>query len=236
MPELKTFDTEAALAQAAADLFIALGKEAIAARGRFRAALSGGRGPRGLFVNLSHRPKDLDWSRVELYWVDERWVPFIESDSNYGECQRLWLDGLAPGPLRFPMYDRGLQPDTAAHAYEERLVKNFGAALPVFDLALMGMGPDGHTASLFPGQPSLEERERLCLAVRHYQTGQQRITLTLPVINASRRCVFLLSGADKAGLLAEVLAGKADVPAARVHPSQGEALWLADAAAAALVR
>jgi 6-phosphogluconolactonase len=232
MATLKRFKTEADLANGAAELFIAWANEAIREHGRFRAALSGGRGPRGLFAILAHRHKDVDWRRVELYWVDERWVPFFETDSNFGEAERLWLDGLAPGPLCFPMYDQALEPDAAAKAYEDLLVKNFGGVPPVFDLILLGMGPDGHTASLFPGQDSVHETRRLCLAVKQPSSGQQRVTLTLPVINAAKRCVFLLSGAEKAGLLAEVLAGNALVPAAHVRPAQGETLWLADATAA----
>ncbi|HTB23625.1 MAG TPA: 6-phosphogluconolactonase [bacterium] len=235
MPELKVYPTESAQAQAAAELFLSWGRDAIAARGRFRVALSGGRGPRGLFQALAQRPQALDWGKVELYWVDERWVDWGSPESNYGEARRLWLAALEPGPRCFPLFDASLEPEAAALAYEKLLTENFAAALPVFDLMLLGMGPDGHTASLFPGQASLDETRRLCLAVRHPASGQERLTLTLPVLNASRRCVFLLSGAEKAALMAQVLAGRAQVPAARVRPPQGELLWLSDAAAAAQV-
>jgi 6-phosphogluconolactonase len=234
MPDLKVFPTEAAQAAAAADLLVAWGAEAIRVHGRFRVALSGGRGPRGLFLALAKRPKALDWSKVELYWVDERWVPWTSPESNYGEANRLWLASMAQGPACFPMFNGALDAAAAARAYEIILSQRFGQVPPVFDLVLLGMGPDGHTASLFPGQASLDETRRLCLAVLQPATGQERLTLTLPVLTAARRCVFILSGAEKAELLAQVLAGTANVPAARVIPTHGELLWLADAGAAAL--
>jgi 6-phosphogluconolactonase len=236
MPTVNVFPTEAALAEAAADLFVQAGAEALAQRGSYRVALSGGRGPQGMFAALAERPRALDWAKVELYWADERWVEAGDSQSNFGEARRRWLDHWAAGPRCFPMVGAALTPAAAAAAYAALLMGRFGAELPAFDLVLLGMGPDGHTASLFPGQASLDERQRLCLAVTQPATGQARLTLTLPVLNAARRCAFLLGGAEKAGLLARVLAGQSDVPAARVHPAAGEPLWLTDAAAAAQIR
>lgn len=233
MPTLRRFPGPGALAQAAAELLVGCAKEAIAERGVFRAALSGGHDPRGMFSLLAANPPALDWSRVELYWVDERWVPVADPESNYGEAGRLWLDGLAQGPARFPMYDGAVEAPAGAEAYARLLRERFASPKPVFDLALMGMGPDGHTASLFPGAAELEESQRLCLALRHPASGQWRVTLTLPVINAARRVAFLVDGAEKAGLLAGVLDGSAKVPAARVRPLPGELLWMVDAAAAA---
>jgi len=234
MSTLNIYPTQSAQAQAAADLFIACGIESIRERGGFRAALSGGRGPRGLFKNLAGRAASMDWGKVELYWVDERWVPWSDADSNYGEAGRIWLDGWATRPSCFPMYGEGLGLENAARAYEELLVGNFGCKLPVFDLVLLGMGQDGHTASLFPGHASLDETARLCLGVRQPATGQERLTLTLPVLNAARRRVFMLGGGEKAALLAEILAGgRSDLPAARVR--RQDTLWLADQDAAALM-
>lgn len=236
MPDLRVFPSPSDQAQAAADLFVAWGQEALKARGVFRAALSGGSGPLGLFAALAQRPQALDWARVELYWVDERWVAPTDPASNYGEARRHWLDLLPMGPDCSPMFNPQLQPDAAAQAYAELLQARTSEAVPVLDLILLGMGLDGHTASLFPGQASLDEDRRLCLALRHPSTGQSRLTLTLPVLNAGRRCVFLLQGSEKAALLAEVLAGASTLPAARIRPSQGELIWLVDGAAAALVR
>jgi 6-phosphogluconolactonase len=236
MPKLESFPTETALAEAAAAFFTALGRHAIRERGVYRAALSGGRGPRGMFRVLAGLPKALDWSKVELYWVDERWVDVESPESNYGEAGRMWLDRLRPAPARFPMYDPNRDPEAAAKAYAQLLKKRFNAELPVLDLALLGMGQDGHTASLFPGQPSLKETGRLCLAVRQPATGQQRLTLTYPVLKASRRCAFIVQGSEKADLLGRVLAGRVQVPAAQVSQAEGEVLWMADAEAASRVR
>lgn len=235
MPQLEVFPSDAEQAEAAADLFVTLGLEALGARGRFRAALSGGRGPRLLFKHLAGRAQTLDWRKVELYWVDERWVEWKSPESNYGETRRLWLDSLKPEPLCFPMYRGPGNPEAAAEAYEALLNHRTGTLPPVLDLVFLGMGADGHTASLFPGQSSLTETKRSCLAVRHPATGQERLTLTLPALNAARNCVFLLSGAEKAAVLVRALKGDPELPAARVHWEQGDALWLADEAAAAEV-
>ena len=234
MSPLKVCADEAEQAAVCADLFIDSGRQALGARGAYKVALSGGRGPRGLYRALEARRGDLDWGRVELYWVDERWVEPQSPESNYGEARRLWLDAwtASAGPVCHPMFRADLEPEAAADAYSALLSARVGRPWPVFDLALLGMGPDGHTASLFPGQPSLDERLRACLAVRQPASGQQRLTLTLPALNAARRCVFVLAGAEKAALLKRVLAGESDVPAARVRPAAGAPLWVADAAAA----
>ncbi|MGH7441224.1 MAG: 6-phosphogluconolactonase, partial [bacterium] len=138
MPNLTIFDDEAALAGAAADHFISKAQEALAARGRFRAALSGGRGPRGLFQVLAQKTGALDWRKVELYWVDERWVDWKSADSNYGEAGRLWLDGLKAGPGCFPMYRGPGDPNEAAELYETLLARRLASKPPVFDLVLLG--------------------------------------------------------------------------------------------------
>jgi 6-phosphogluconolactonase len=234
MAELRVGQDDAALARLAADYFVEQGREALAKRGRFNAALSGGRGPQGLFRALASRPGDLDWTKVTLYWVDERYVPFKDSDSNFGTACRLWLDGLKNGPRLRPMYREGVDVETAARDYAAQLRSELGPGTPVLDLCLLGMGPDGHTASLFPGQPSLSESSRLCLAVKHPSSGQDRLTLTYPVLNASRNVAFIAQGAEKAGLIAQVLAnhGLSDVPAARVRPASPP-IWFVDRAAAA---
>ncbi len=232
MPDVRVYPTQAEQAQAAADLFVSLGREPVAARGRFRAALSGGHDPHGMFEALKARPGDLDWGKVELYWVDERWVEWASPESNYGEAKRRWLDSLGSGPACFPMYRGPGNPEDAAEAYESLLMRRLGGRPPVLDLALLGMGPDGHTASLFPGSEALGERQRSCIAVRHPATGQVRLTLTLPVLNSARAAAFIVHGAAKAGTLARVLAGDAGLPAAWVKRDQGGALWLADREAA----
>jgi 6-phosphogluconolactonase len=232
MAELRVGQDDADLARLAADFFIEQGKEALARRGGFNAALSGGRGPQGLFRALAGRPGALDWAKVTLYWVDERYVPFKDTDSNFGTACRLWLDHLSSGPRLRPMYREGLDVATAAREYAAQLRSELGPGTPVLDLCLLGMGPDGHTASLFPGQPSLSESSRLCLAVKQPSSGQDRLTLSFPVINASRRVAFIAQGAEKAGLISQVLSGHSDVPAARVRAAH-PAIWFLDQAAAA---
>ena len=233
MAELRVGQDDAALARMAADYFVEQGREALAKRGRFNAALSGGRGPQGLFRALANRPGDLDWTKVWLYWVDERYVPYKDSDSNFGTACRLWLDHLKNGPMLRPMYKEGMDVETASRDYAAHLRAELGPGTPVLDLCLLGMGPDGHTASLFPGQPSLSESSRLCLAVKHPTSGQDRLTLTYPVLNASRKVAFIAQGAEKAELIAKVLANHnlTDVPAARVRPAE-PAVWFVDPAAA----
>ncbi|HTB34348.1 MAG TPA: 6-phosphogluconolactonase [bacterium] len=235
MADLRVGQDDEDLARLAADHFIGQGREALAKRGRFNAALSGGRGPLGLFRALAGRPGDLDWSKVTLYWVDERYVPFKDPDSNFGAACRLWLDALSAGPTLRPMFKEGMDAETASRDYAALLRSELGPGTPVLDLCLLGMGPDGHTASLFPGQPSLSESSRLCLAVRHPSSGQERLTLTYPVLNASRNVAFIANGAEKAALLAQVLAGAADVPAARVRPAQAP-VWFVDRAAASKIQ
>lgn len=231
--EIAAGETE--LAAAAAEHFIDWAKGAFQKQERFSVALSGGRGPQGMFQELKKRSGELDWSRIELYWVDERWAAFDDGQSNCGNTRRLLLDALKPGPEQFPMYMPGISPEAAAAQYEALLIKRFGEQGPFFDLCLLGMGPDGHTASLFPGQASLEEKQRLCFSVRHYQTGQERLTLSFPVINRSRRLVVLLSGAEKAKTLAEILEGHSSLPAARILPEFGELLWMSSADATSLL-
>jgi 6-phosphogluconolactonase len=230
-PNLEVFEDEAALGQGAAERFVKWGRQSIGKNGLFRAALSGGRGPRGMFRALTKMQDSLDWSKVELYWVDERWVPWSDPESSYADTHKLWLDGLPKGPKAFPMWQQGLSPELGANAYEALLKKNFGSNLPVFDLCLLGMGPDGHTASLFPGQAALEEKNRLCIPARRPKDGEERITLTLPVLNASDQVAFILSGMEKKDLLKAVLEGKSEVPASKIRPSSGKLLWLADRSA-----
>ncbi len=232
MSRIEIFEDETALGQGAADRFVAWGRAALEKKGLFRAALSGGRGPRGMFRALAKMPQALDWSKVEIYWVDERWVPWSDPDSSYADTKKLWFDAMETKPEIFPMWLENKGPEEGALAYEALLKKNFASNVPAFDLCLLGMGPDGHTASLFPGQPSLKEEKRLCIAAKRPQDGQERITLTLPVFNAASQVAFLLSGAEKKDLLKAVREGRSDVPASLIRPKSGNLVWLADKAAA----
>ncbi|HSL94596.1 MAG TPA: 6-phosphogluconolactonase [Thermoleophilia bacterium] len=231
-----------ALAGRAADLFAQAAQEAAAARGRFAVALSGGASPQSLYRLLARQQftQKVPWRRVHLYWGDERCVPPDDPESNYGVAERLFIRHVPI--LRENVHRiRGEEgAGGAADAYEQELRalaarERPESELPVFDLVLLGLGADGHTASLFPHSPALEEVERLAVATEA-PDGSPRVTVTFPVIGAARRVWFLVSGADKAGMVAEVLEGlrvpKA-VPAQAVAPVKGSLTWLLDEAAAA---
>ena len=213
---------------------------ALRARGRFTLALSGGATPRLLYRALAdpEQPfrEQVAWRAVHVLFGDERCVPPDHPASNYRAAREELLDRVPLGPghlhrMRGEEADR----DAAARRYEAELrAIAGGAAWPVLDLVLLGMGEDGHTASLFPGSPALEERQRAVVAVRAPALPAERLTLTLPALTAAREVLFLVAGAHKAARVAEALADPpAALPAARVRPVAGELLWLLDAGAAA---
>lgn len=232
-------DTDA-IAAAALDLFVRAAVAAIRKRGQFRVALAGGQTPRKLYQRLASRPVTaLDWSAIHVFFGDERPVPPDHSDSNFRMATESLLSRV-PLPADNVHRLRGeLAPELAAAEYEAELRRGFAledGAWPRFDLVLLGMGADGHTASLFPETDALRETRRLACANWVPKFGCHRLTLTLPVINAARQVVFLVAGADKARSVKEVLghpAAEPPLPAALVHPTNGELTWLLDAAAAA---
>jgi len=230
-----------ALAEAAADRIVAAARNAIRRRGRCMLALSGGSAPRLVYPLLASRPRvdAVDWSRVEFFWGDERAVPPDSPDSNFGLARTLLLDHLpGVGPEfvhRMPADAPDL--DAAAVQYEAELRRTFGmkpstSERPRFDLIWLGMGPDGHTASLFPGASTLAERQRLVIRATAPPTSPvaARMTFTLPLINAARTALFVVAGADKAASLRSVRSGSRGLPAARVRARS--TLWLVDAPAA----
>ena len=226
----------AALAEAAADRIVTTARNAIRRRGRCMLALSGGSAPRLVYPLLGSPPRidAVDWSRVEFFWGDERAVPPDSPDSNFGLASTLLLDhlpGIRPEAVhRMPADDPDL--DAAASSYEAELRRTFGGSRPSFDLTWLGMGPDGHTASLFPGAGTLAERQRLVIPATAPPTSPvaARMTFTLPLINAARAALFVVAGADKAPSLRSVRSGSRDLPASRVRARS--TLWLVDAAAA----
>jgi 6-phosphogluconolactonase len=196
-------------------------------------ALSGGSTPQPLYAALAHT--DLPWERIHIFWGDERYVAPTDPDSNYGMTRRVWLD-LVPIPAAnvHPMRTDFADPQLAAADYERQLVAHFSLAageFPAFDLILLGMGDDGHTASLFPHTKALSVVDRLVTVGD--KDGQPRLTLTFPTIDRSRSTIFLVAGASKQAALAEVFAATGDAtayPSRGIKP-QGELLWLLDAAA-----
>lgn len=230
----------AELAARAEDLVATAAHAAIAQRGRFVLALAGGSTPRLLYERLAHR-EGVDWPRWNLYWGDERCVPPDHADSNFGMVTKTLLQPLAargvePGAVARMQGE--IDPHAAAAAYDA-LLHTLGAGVtPRFDLILLGMGSDGHTASLFPHTPALSERERLAAANPVEKLHTMRLTVTLPLINAARSVLFLVAGPDKATALADVLGDQRDAdrwPSQAVQPHAGDVTWLVDTAAASML-
>jgi 6-phosphogluconolactonase len=234
----------AALMRLAAEEVATRAAAAVRARGRFSVALSGGSTPRALYALLADPAAPfrarVPWEAVQVFFGDERHVPPDHADSNYRMAREALLAHV-PVPPESVHRVRGELADAeeAALEYEAELAEAFSlreGERPRLDLALLGMGPDGHTASLFPGSPALEEVSRLAVAPFVPRLGVRRVTLTLPVFAAARAVAFLVAGADKAERVAEVLGGRApELPAARVRPDDGDLLWLLDGAAARLL-
>ncbi len=241
MAEIRIYADADRLAHAAAEHFTTLATAAIATRGQFTVALSGGSTPRATYTLLAMEEfaLQLDWSRVHVFWGDERCVPPDDPDSSYWMARETLLDHV-PLPARNVHRIRGeMEPEAAAQSYAAELRAFFGTPWPSFDLVLLGMGNDGHTASLFPGSAALHEETRPVVAVTaHYQDRPaHRVTLTPPAINAARQVFFLVAGAAKAETLQAVLEGPAErLPAQFIRPTSGQITWLVDSAAASRLR
>jgi 6-phosphogluconolactonase len=228
----ETFPTPPALVERAAQLFSQTAAQAIQEHGRFAVALSGGSTPRALYARLA--TLQLPWQAIHLFWGDERCVPPDHPDSNYRMTAESLLDQILIPPENIHRIPGELPPEQAAEAYEQDLRAFFGDS-PRFDLVLLGMGDDGHTASLFPGAPALAESVRWAVATEHTAPPLplvSRVTLTFGVFNAACRVVFLVSGSGKAPRLAEIQRGGSSLPAAHIQPQDGELLWLMDSDAA----
>jgi 6-phosphogluconolactonase len=235
----------AALAQHAAQYFVEMVGEAVAGRGRARIAISGGSTPKATFQLLAdpNQPwrSRMPWNDMDLYWVDERCVGPDDAQSNYRMTREALLDHVPLAPAQIHRIEGELDPQSAADKYESELRNSFrleGAESPRFDLVALGMGPDGHTASLFPHTAALHEMSRIVTANRVPQMDIWRITLTWPVINAARSVFFLIAGADKAEVIKEVLTGPRDperLPSQLIWPSSGILTLILDKAAAALL-
>jgi 6-phosphogluconolactonase len=238
--ELRRLTTPQDLFQAAAEEVIRAATDAVAQRGRFAIALSGGSTPKNLYTLIAaNASASLPWDRMFFFWGDERHVPPDDPDSNYRMAKETLLSKIAVPPANiFPIPAENPDPSAAAEAYEDTLRNFFALApgeFPRFDLILLGMGPDGHTASLFPETAALQEKSRLVVANWVEKLQASRITFTLPVLNAARCVAFLVSGTDKAAVLHEVLEGNAPAekyPSKLVRPSDGRLIWFVDRAAA----
>jgi 6-phosphogluconolactonase len=233
----------AALAYRAAFHMVELAEEAYAARGRVRLAVSGGSTPKATFALLADPAHPflnrMPWDGLELFWVDERTVPPDDAESNFRMTRESLLDHLHLRPEQIHRIQGELEPEAAAAEYEFDLRRSFrleGAEAPRFDIVTLGMGPDGHTASLFPHTEAIHELGRLAVANQVPQKDTWRITLTWPVINHAREVFFLIAGADKAEVLSEVFTGAKDVerlPSQLIWPASGILTLILDRAAAA---
>ncbi len=229
--QVEILDDPQALSRRAASL---IGDAMTGCAAPFRLCLSGGSTPKAAYRLLARRG-DLPWDCVEIFFGDERFVPHDHPDSNYRMVQETLLAGGNVQPRALLAMPTDGTPESCAEAYEEELRQQYGAsildpAVPLFDLMLLGLGPDGHTASLIPGQPVLEEKKRWVAPVPQGR-DEVRLTLTYPALQSSRLTVFLVAGADKAEAVAKARAGDAALPAGRLKP-QGDVVWLLDRAAA----
>jgi len=238
--EIRILTTPQELFEVAAEEVVRAATEAVAQRGQFTIALSGGSTPKNLFNLLATNARTVfPWDRTYFFWSDERHVPPTDPESNYRMAEEIMLSKIpvnAGNVFRIAAEN----PDAAAvaEAYEQTLRKFFQlqpGQVPVFDLILLGVGPDGHTASLFPNTAGLQEKTRLVIANWVDKLKANRLTMTLPVLNSAREMSFLASGTDKAQVLRTVLEEDAppeQYPAKLVRPSNGRLIWFVDRAAA----
>lgn len=237
--EVVVLPDTAALARKAAERFAALARESVEARGQFTVALSGGNTPKAMYAALAGPDfrESVPWDSVQVFFSDERFVPPDSDQSNYHTAE-IGLLSNVPIPARFVhrVATVDIEPAEAATIYEEGIRRVFQVAddaLPSFDLIFLGMGPDGHTASLFPDTEALSQTAHLVAPNFVPKFDAWRITFTYPLINAARNVIFLVGGADKAEPLAEILSGESQLPAAGIRPTAGSLLWLVDEQAAA---
>jgi 6-phosphogluconolactonase len=230
------------LAEVAAEMFASVATAAVTARGVARVAISGGGTPKAMFELLADRGQPhfarVPWEKLELFWVDERCVPPTHEESNYRMTNEAMLSHVPLPAAQIHRMEGELDPQVAASRYEAEIRTAFrleGAETPVFDLVLLGMGDDGHTASLFPHTEALNEMGRLVVANHVPQKDAWRITLTWPVINRGREVAFLIEGEAKAQVVADVFLGAYDPeskPSQLIRPASGRLTLLLDAAAA----
>ena len=231
-----------ALSLRAASIFVGASRNSIATKKQFAVAISGGSTPRRLYTLLgSETYRDqVDWQYVHLFWADERCVPKDHEASNFKTAFDTLLSKVALPDKNIHRIKGEEAPDEAARDYEEEIRKFFGESeRPGFDLIILGVGEDGHTASLFPGSKSLEETVRLAVPVYLEERKKDRVTLTLPVLSNADQILFLAAGSSKAAVLFEILGDvgkKREYPAGLIRPARGNMTWLIDQEAAGKLR
>jgi 6-phosphogluconolactonase len=237
-PEIKVVPDLNALVEEAADRIASAARSAIADHGSFSIALSGGSTPEPVYSRLTQDPyrPAIDWARVKIYFGDERCVPPDSDQSNYRMAREALLNKVPIPPENVFRMRGEIDPSQAAIEYGRLLKEHFGDGGP--DLILLGMGDDGHTASLFPGTEALNETKHRCVANFIPKLNTWRITMSAPFINRADRVIFMVSGPGKSKPLAEVLEGPQDphrLPSQLIHPANGRLTWLLDSAAAGRV-
>ena len=246
MTNYEILPTNKELAAKAAELIYGAAREAIAERGRFTIALTGGSSPRQTYELLAHAtPEQMDWAKVFVFLGDDRFVPHSSKDSNYEMCQDLLLKHVPiPEEQIFAVQTNAATKEKSAELYAETLAKVFNMPQsgppPAFDVILLGMGDDGHCASLFPGMPTLTVTDKWVVSSPPgtLPPPVDRVTFTFPVLNAARSVLFLVEGAKKAPAVRDILERGAPVnvhPSAGVQPVNGKLLWLLDRTAAELL-
>ena len=230
-----------ALNRVAAEIFAKEAQRAVAEHGRFSVLLSGGETPQRTYELLAEEPlrEQVPWDRVHVFWGDERCVPVDDSRSNYRMARKALLERVPLPPAQIHPILCVDSPQQAAAGYSEVIRSYFGAGPHSFDLVYLGLGDDGHTASLFPGSTALDERELWTAVTRRPGESIERITLTAPLINQAALIVFLVTGAGKAEVLRKVLektAGEPSLPAQLIRHEKGMIRWLVDRDAAGLLR
>lgn len=229
------------LAKQAAEIFVAGARLSVGKRGRFVVAVSGGSTPRRMHKLLAREPYILNipWGKIHIFWVDERWVPQDSHESNYGTAKMDFINEVPISETQVHLIACKSSPRVSAKEYQ-KIMRDFfsfeSARIPRFDLIYLGMGADGHIASLFPGQKALYEKEKLVVAVKGGDPNVDRISMTLPLLNQARHIVFLITGAEKARTVQAVLGDrKIRSPAQKVRPLNGQLTWLLDRGAASLL-
>lgn len=238
MTNVEVVESAEALSRAAASHFVRITTAAVRARGRCSVALSGGSTPGSVYRVLAYEPyrSQVRWDQIEFFWGDERHVPPDHADSNYRMASETLLSRVPVHPQNIHrVHAEMADADLAAQQYEDEIRASFGGGdtTPRFDLVWMGLGTDGHTASLFSGTSALAERRRWCVANWVSTLNAHRITMTLPVFNAAREVVFLVSGAKKSPIVRQVLrVPDSALPAKLIQPADGNLWWMLDRAAA----
>lgn len=233
MKTVQIYKTDSDLAKGAADKIEVIAAEAIRSNGKFSISLSGGSTPRKAYEQLVSA--NLDWDKTFVYWGDERTVPFYDHNSNYKMANDTLLSKVTIPDRNIYRWKTELDPESAATDYAFQLSKNFDSEMPKFDVVLLGLGEDGHTASLFPETEALKAVETSAVANKLKDSDEYRLTLTFPAINNAENIIFLVTGAEKSVVVAKVLENPTNekcYPAEFVEQASGKIIWMLDEPAA----